>query len=295
MKKEGPMSGRSGRCVTRIALLALLAGTGCGDSGSPQLDRMAGEHRGDRGDVPGAAASVSEALPVRVEEVVYGEIEGAPLRGYLARPLEGAPGGPAILVIHEWWGLNDNIRAMTRQLAVEGYTALAVDLYEGRSSADPAEARHLAGEAMSRVPRVETNLRLARAHLAERFEPARVGVIGWCFGGGWSLQTALLLPDEIDATVMYYGRVVTDPAQLAPLRTPLLGVFAGRDRGIPIGQVREFERVLEQLGKPATIVVFEDADHAFANPSGNRFQPEAAAQAWAATLGFFGSHLGAAF
>jgi carboxymethylenebutenolidase len=282
------MSGRSGLRVAVLVSLALLAGPGCGEGASPQLDRLAAEHRSDRGDVPGAAVRAGEDVPVRAEEVVYGEIDGTPLRGYLARAPEGDRGGPAILVIHEWWGLNDNIRTVTRQLAAEGYTALAVDLYEGRSSADPAQARRLAGEAMGRTPRIETNLRLARAHLGEA---KRVGVIGWCFGGGWSLQTALLLPDAIDATVMYYGRVVTDPEQLARLRAPLLGVFAGRDRGIPVAQVREFERVLEQLGKPATILVFEDADHAFANPSGNRYQPEAAEQAWAETVVFFASEL----
>ena len=283
-------------------LLALLACLGCGDGASQHLDRMAEEHRGDRGDTPGAAVGFADgradaatgaksAVAVWVGEVAYGEIDGAPLRGYLARAPEDARGRPAVLVIHEWWGLNENIRSVTRQLAADGYTALAVDLYEGRSSADPTEARRLAGHAMGRADRLQENLRQAYAFLEGSFAAPKVGVIGWCFGGGWSLQTALLLPDRIDAAVIYYGRLVTEPDRLATLQMPILGVFGGRDRAIPVAQVREFERVLDELGKEATILVFEDADHAFANPSGNRYEPEAAEAAWEQTVAFFETHL----
>lgn len=288
-----------GRVRTALLVtLALLGPAACGDDEALHLDRLAREHLGDRGDVPGAAAAVPAApgsepgLPIRAEPVEYGEGAAAPLRGYLARPAEPARGGPGVLVIHEWWGLNDNIRSVTRRLAAQGYTALAVDLYEGGHSADPGEARLLATQASRRAHRVEANLLQAHAYLRERQGTLRVGVVGWCFGGGWALRTALLLPDQIDATVIYYGRVVTEPSRLAPLSMPILGIFAGRDRAIPLSQVREFERVLEDLGKRARILVYEDADHAFANPSGDRYEPEAAARAWAETVAFLGEHLG---
>ncbi len=279
---------RFGRWLGRLALALLLAA--CGEAGDP-LDRMAAEHEGDRGDATGAARLAADASGVETEEVEYGRIEGTALRGYLARPEGGARGAPGILVIHEWWGVNDNIRAMTRQLAAEGLVALAVDLYEGRSTDSAVEARLLAGGAMEREERVEENLRLAHAYLSARRRAPRVGVIGWCFGGGWSLRTALLMPEGIDAAVMYYGRPELDPQRLGPLRAPLLGVFAGRDRAIPIQQVRGFERVLEDLGKEATIRVYAEADHAFANPSGNRYEEAAAQDAWAATVAFLGEHL----
>lgn len=118
-----------------------------------------------------------------------------------------------------------------------------------------------------------------------------IGVVGWCFGGGWSLQTALALGDGIDATVIYYGRLVTDPAELEPLTSPVLGIFGSLDQGIPVETVREFESALDSLGKEATIHVYEGADHAFANPSGTRYNAEAAEDAWEKTMAFFAQNL----
>jgi carboxymethylenebutenolidase len=100
-----------------------------------------------------------------------------------------------------------------------------------------------------------------------------------------------MLPEALDAAVIYYGRVVTEPEQLAPLMMPILGIFGGQDRGIPIESVRQFETMLQTLGKTAEIVVYEEADHAFANPSGTRYEPEAAADAWRRTLEFLAEHL----
>jgi len=99
------------------------------------------------------------------------------------------------------------------------------------------------------------------------------------------------LPEQLDAAVIYYGRLVTDPAELAPLRMPILGIFGGQDRGIPVASVREFETALEALGNTVEIVVYEEAGHAFANPSGTRYQPEAAADAWERTMDFLDEHL----
>ena len=105
------------------------------------------------------------------------------------------------------------------------------------------------------------------------------------------MRTAIMLPEQLDAAVIYYGRLVTEPARLAPLRMPILGIFGGQDRGIPLQSVHEFETVLQTLGKTAEIVVYDDADHAFANPSGTRYEPEAAADAWRRTLEFLAEHL----
>jgi carboxymethylenebutenolidase len=243
---------------------------------------MAREHAGDL-PVAGAAGGAPA-------EGIHGErIWRDGLRGYLARP-EGVPRA-GLIVLHEWWGLNDNILEMTRRLAAEGYLVLAVDLYDGEVAADGDEARALMSAAMNDPGRIDDQLREAYRWLREEGPVGSVGSIGWCLGGALSLRTALLLPEELDAAVIYYGRVETDAALLAPLMMPILGIFGGRDRGIPVALAREFEANLQLLGKDAEIIVYEHADHAFANPSGTRYDPDAAADAWQRTLTFFREHL----
>lgn len=263
-----------------LALALLVAGCGTDD----YAERMAEEHKDDS-PVASPAAGGESAAEVETERVSYAEVGGAEVVGYLARPA-GTAAAPGVIVIQEWWGLNENIESMARQLAGEGYLALAVDLYGGEVASDRTQARALMQAAMADTEALEDNLRQAHAYLTAQGAP-RVGSIGWCFGGGWSLETALALPGELDAAVIYYGRVVTDRERLARLTTPILGHFGSEDQGIPIAGVREFERLLGELGKDARIHVYEGADHAFANPSGTRYQAEAAEQAWQRTLAFF--------
>ena len=261
---------------------------------------MAAAHQYDH---PAAtpAATAAPAQPVNGEEVVFGEVQGQPARGYLARPAEhvGKPSGgtamapvplPAIIVIHEWWGLNDNIKAMTRRLAGEGYTALAVDLYGGKVADNPDTAKQLMGAVLANLGGTVAVLRAADDYLKRQGAP-RVGVIGWCFGGGWSLETALEIPQGIDAVVMYYGRPETDQARLAQLRAPLLGLFGTDDQSIPAAAVREMEATLKQLGKGVEIHFYDGAGHAFANPSGTNYRPAAAEDAWRRTVAFFKKNL----
>lgn len=267
-----------------LLLLAslLLAASAAAGSDRQYVDAMAREHAGD---LPVAGAAGGPAAGQ-----VHGEaIEADGVRGYLARPA-GTPRA-GLIVIHEWWGLNDNIREMSNRLAAEGYLALAVDLYDGEVAADAAQARDLMSAAMGDAEQLDAALRAAFRWLQDEGGVERVGSIGWCFGGALSLRTAMMLPEELDAAVIYYGRLETDPARLAPLRMPILGIFGGQDRGIPLQSVHEFETVLQTLGKTAQIVVYDDADHAFANPSGTRYEPEAAADAWRRTLEFFAEHL----
>lgn len=285
------------RCLVIATSLLALTLVACGGQDEQEMsddeyaEAMAREHQTDA-PVPGAASlEGSPATDVTTETVTYATVDGQEIQGYLARPAgaEGPP--PAVIVIQEWWGLNDNIRKMAELLAGEGYTALAVDLYNGRVAEDPERARELMQAAMQNEGAARENLKQAYAFLEEEQNAPRVGTIGWCFGGGWSLNTALMLPDRIDATVIYYGRLVTDPEQLEPLQMPILGIFGAEDQGIPVAMVKEFQGALESLDKDVSIHIYEGADHAFANPSGTNYEKEAAADAWKKTLAFFAEHL----
>ena len=205
-----------------LAILLLAAVTGLAaqprDPANRDLvERMASEHANET-PTPTAAAEEDPAATVSGSEVIYADLEGASVGGYLARPqTEGT--FPGVIVIHEWWGLNDNVRAMADRLAGEGYLALAVNLYEGEAATDRDGARSLMMASMGKTDRLKDNLRQAHAYLKKR-GATRVGSIGWCFGGGWSLQTGLLLGGDLDAMVMFYGRVVTEAADLATLEAP---------------------------------------------------------------------------
>lgn len=275
-----------------LCLLPATARTARADANAMDatMERMAEQHRHDK---PTAtpAATAAPAQEVAGEEVVYGQVGGKPVRGYLARPKGLKALLPGLIVIHEWWGLNDNIRKMAERLAGEGYTALAVDLYGGQIADTPEKAQALMGAVLKNTSPAEENLKQAYAFLETRQKAPKIGVIGWCFGGGWSLQTALLFPEKVDAAVIYYGHLVDDKAKLAPLKMPILGFFGGKDQSIPVATVQSFEKALKDLGKSVEIHVYEDASHAFANPSGGSYNPKAAEDSWKRTTAFFKTHL----
>lgn len=221
---------------------------------------------------------------------LYGEtVEVAGTEAYLSLP-EGASGPlPGVIVIHEWWGLNDHIRHWTDRLAADGYAALAVDLYGGQVATDPDTAMTL----VKQVDEAEALALLGAAHAFLAADPRiaadNQGVIGWCFGGGWALQDAIA-HEQVDAAVIYYGRPITDPARLASIDAPLLGVFANQDQAIPPELVDEFVAALESAGKSIEVHRY-DAVHAFANPSNAKYDQVAAADAWSQVREFFAEHL----
>jgi carboxymethylenebutenolidase len=269
-----------------IALCLISVACGAQDE---YADRMAQEHRDDA-PVANPMSEAEPAVEVATSEVVYATIDGEPVTGFLAQPAAGE-GGPALIVIHEWWGLNDNIRAMAKRLAGEGYTALAVDLYRGQVAEERDAAYQLMKATNGNPGAAEDNLRQAHDFLRQELGASAVGSLGWCFGGAWSLNTALLLPDTLDAAVIYYGHLVTDPERLEALQMPILGIFGAEDEGIPLDSVEAFSATLERLGKDATITIYAGADHAFANPSGRNYQPEAAEAAWQETVAFLNEKL----
>ncbi len=275
-----------GRVFLVLGLAMLL--TACSNSPKEDfVDRMDREHEGDA-PVENAAQDLKQSAAVSGEEVQYATVNGQEITGYMARP-EGATNAPGIIVIHEWWGLNDNIRMMADKLAGEGYTALAVDLYNGKV----AESSDSAGTYARSVDDKEAldNLTQAYGYLNKKQGAENIGVIGWCFGGAWSLNTALAHPQKIDATVIYYGRLVTDTQKLKTLEMPVLGIFGEEDGGIPPKKVKEFESALNEADVENAIHIYEGAGHAFANPSGTRYVEKAAEDAWQKTVRFLEQNL----
>ena len=194
---------------------------------------------------------------------------------------------PAVLLVHEWWGLNDQIKSVAAEFAKQGYVALAVDLYDGNIASSPGDARTYmqATKPAEATDTLQSWLKWLKAHGKAN---GKTATVGWCFGGGWSLNASLAEP--VDATVVYYGNVAKKAADLAPLQGPVLGHFATRDGWINKDMVGGFEAAMQQAGKSITTHWYE-ADHAFANPSGGNYDAEDAQTAWARTLDFLKQHL----
>ena len=207
-----------------------------------------------------------------------------------------APAGkgrfPGLIVIHEYWGLNDWVKERASKLADLGYVALAVDLYRGKVGTTP----EMAHELVRGVPedRAARDLRAAFDFLAAQpnVKKDRIGSIGWCWGGGMSLKAALLEP-TLAADVINYGPPNTDPAELKKINAAILGIYGGQDRGIRPEDVKKFQQALEQDGKKVEIKIYPDAGHAFENPNNKEgYRPEDTADAWKRTVDFLGRALG---
>lgn len=207
--------------------------------------------------------------------------------GFLAKP--SASGTyPGVILIHEWWGLNDNIKDMARSLASHGYIALAIDLYAGQVATTSDGARQLV-TAFDSAEGIE-NIKAAAELLKQNHGVHKIATIGWCFGGTQSMNYALS-GDNLNATVIYYGQLVTDEAKLSSISWPVLGIFGELDQGIPVESVREFESSLDQLGIQNEIYIYPGVNHAFANPSGPNHAPQETKDAWQKTLLFLDKSL----
>lgn len=210
--------------------------------------------------------------------------------GYLAVP--GKPGvHPALVVIQEWWGLNDWVKEQARDFAEQGYVALAPDLYHGKVATTPSEARKL----MQSMPRDRAirDLKAAYDFLAmmPNVSKGKIGSVGWCMGGGYSLQLAIHQP-RLAACVVNYGELPTNPAEIKKINAPVLGNFGADDRGIPPSAVHAFEKAMKAASKNIDARIFAGAGHAFENPNNKgRYRPQAAREARARTLAFFNKTL----
>jgi carboxymethylenebutenolidase len=253
--------------------------------------RTAEAHRHDS-PVATEAATTAPAQRVDSRPAIYMSVDGQPVTGWLSWPAgKSMTGMPALIVIHEWWGLNDNIRQTAERLAAEGYVTLAVDLYRGQTGENPKDAMRLMNQLNEQGDGGRDNLAAAYDYLVNLLQADRVGVIGWCLGGRWSLEAALRLPKQLAAVVIYYGGVTDDKEQLATLEMPILGLFAGDDPVVPPASVKAFRAALIELEKDAEIHMYPEAKHAFANPSGMAYDRVAAEDAWGRTTRFLATHL----
>jgi carboxymethylenebutenolidase len=212
------------------------------------------------------------------------------ISGVLNTPAGKGP-FPALIVVHEWWGLNDWIKEQASRLSEQGYITLAIDLYHGKVATTPDEAHQI----MRGVPedRAKRDLHAAFVFLASQrnVKKDRIGGIGWCMGGGYALDVALQEP-TLAAVVINYGHLATDPESLRKINAPILGIFGAQDKGIPPADVRKFGETLDKMGKKIEIKIYDDAGHAFENPNNKEgYRAADAADAWRRTVDFLAETL----
>jgi carboxymethylenebutenolidase len=230
------------------------------------------------------------AAPMPTTQTVQYKSGDEMVSGYLALPAGGGR-HPAIIVIHEYWGLNDWIKGNAQKFADQGYVALAVDLYRGSVATTSSDAVDL----MRGLPkdRAVRDLEAAFTYLASRpdVDPTRIASIGWCMGGTYSFQTAIHQP-TLAACVVNYGAPPTDPADIAAIHAPILGNFGADDRGITPDAVNTFKQAAQAAGKSVDLKEYDGAGHAFENPNNaGGYRPDAAADAWTRIDAFLAKQL----
>jgi carboxymethylenebutenolidase len=223
----------------------------------------------------------------------YPAADGTTLRGYLAIPLDaGDEPLAAVLMVHEWWGLNGEIAEMADKLAAEGYVVLAPDTYRGNLATTVPGALYL--RITAPADRVDADMRAAFDYLAAQpnVDAARIGVMGFCYGGGVALRHAIDNP-QIAGTINLYGDTVDDPAAFGALLTSgrsVLGIFGEHDQQIPVSEVEAFERALDEANIPHEVTIYQEMLHAFVNPAGIA-AGGAPADAWAQILSYWAATL----
>lgn len=236
----------------------------------------------------GFAATPAPAPAVDTSRVQLGTVE-AGTGAFVAWP-KGKGSAPAVVVIHEWWGLNAQIRDVARRLAGQGYVAIVPDLYHGKVADDPEMAHTLSRGLDEDLALADLDSTLRWIRVEKRTAKSKVGVVGFCMGGRLSELFALHEP-ALAAAVMFYGRPEANPQRLSGMRVPLQGHFGAEDQGITPEVVAAFRTALVSVGKKAEIYEYSGAGHAFMNDARPSYRAEPARQAWSRTLAFFQKHL----
>jgi len=238
----------------------------------------------------GASAAVDNSVKLQNKTVEY--YQDSP--GYLVYPVSSndtlSNKLPAVVMIHEWLGLNENIKDMANILAKQGFVVLAADLYKGEVANNPQRAMELVQSVRDNQNNSIDNLQSAVKYLGSlpNVDSSKIASLGWCFGGGQSLQLALNSQERpLVASIIYYGTpLVTDEASLSKIKWPVLGIFGDKDQAIPLEEVNLFRTSLDQSGITNEIHIYKGVGHAFANPSGDNYAPKETEDAWQKTLSF---------
>ena len=212
------------------------------------------------------------------------------IHGVLYLP-QGKGPFPALVVVHEWWGLNEWVKQQASNLAHQGYAALAIDLYRGKVATTADEAH----EIMRGVPedRANRDLLAATAYLRTltTVDAKRMGSIGRCMGGGYAFDLAVLDP-KLKVAVVNYGHLAADDSTLKKIHASVLGIFGGKDVGIPAADINKFEKQMKALDKKVEIHIFPDAGHAFENETNLKaYRKEDADNARKYTVDFLAKNL----
>jgi carboxymethylenebutenolidase len=284
-------------CIARItaAVLCALLAAGCeqGDRQAPADQVQAPETRTmpPSGEARGTPAQAT-MRNVTSDTLAYGEVGDQLVYGHFAFPEDMVDPLPAVIVIHDWWGLNDEIKTYGSRLAAEGFIVLAIDLFNGSAATAPAGARDLERSVVEDPDLALANIRQAYRFVKDVAGAPSVAALGFGFGGSWALNAAVAQPADFAAIVTYYGQVNSDQDALAPISGPILGLFAETDRAVPSDSVRAFERALEALDKDFDVVVYDDARRGFADAlMADAYDANVAARAWEHTLEFLRTSL----
>lgn len=227
----------------------------------------------------------SQRTSLRTSTIIYKSGKDS-VQAYLCLPDSKGP-FPAIILIHEWWGMNEWIKENAKSFATRGYAAMAIDLYRGKVATMPDEAHEL----MRGLPedRALRDMKSAFQYLSNRPEivKSKIGIIGWCMGGGYSLTGAVNIPG-IAACGICYGRLITDSTAIQSLSCPVLGIFGEADKGIDPKDVRQFEKDARAMGKNVEMILYPNARHAFMNPKNDAgYSVKSATDAWSKVFNFF--------
>lgn len=229
-------------------------------------------------------------LPIKTEMVTF-EANGVTAPGYLARP--AADGKyPGVVVIQEWWGLDDHIKSVVDRMAQQGFVAVSPDLYRGEVASEPDEARKLAMALI--MDQALADIQGAANYLTslESVDPKKVGVMGFCMGGRLSMLMSWKGEANIGAVVIFYGGGISPTDDdLKAVKVPVLGLYGDRDGGIPVANVRKWEAKLKEFGKINEMVVYENAQHSFFNDTRASYNEAAAADAFGRLLEWFRQYL----
>ena len=274
-----------------IALLLLASACTSGDapetSGESAADSRSSVASGTTGESTTATWFGDEnALEVVAENLPYAEVDDNLIYGYFAFPANMVDSLPAVLVVHDRWGLNDDVRANVERLAAGGYIVLGVDLFAGAHAENLADARDLEIGVIEDRDKAKENIKQAIEFVRMSSAPPSVSIVGFGFGGGWALDAAIDQPEELGAAISYYGQVPTDDTEIESLDVPYLGFFSESDRAVPIASARAFSEKASAMSKDVEIRTFADARRGFAEASGETFDANASQAAWTHMLSF---------